>query len=57
MCLSNKAVAALVDRLLRNSYGIMSIRPGPDGERRTRGAGIYPLAALVNHDCMPNMAR
>ena len=29
----------------------------PPGERRLRGAGIYPRAAMLNHDCMPNLAR
>ena len=27
------------------------------GERQVRGGGIYPRAALVNHDCLPNLAR
>lgn len=27
------------------------------GERRLRGSGIYPLASLLNHDCLPNLAR
>ena len=30
---------------------------GPPGERRLRGAGIYPRAAMLNHDCLPNLAR
>ena len=29
----------------------------PPGERRLRGAGIYPRAAMLNHDCLPNLAR
>ena len=27
------------------------------GERRVRGSGIYPQASLLNHDCLPNVAR
>lgn len=27
------------------------------GERRTRGTAIYPTAALINHECLPNVAR
>lgn len=30
---------------------------GPGGERRLRGTGLYPTAALLNHECMPNLAR
>ena len=29
----------------------------PPGERRLRGAGIYVGAAMLNHDCLPNLAR
>lgn len=39
-----------------NSYGIMA-PPGPHGERRIRGSGVYPMSSLLNHDCMPNVAR
>lgn len=31
--------------------------PGPDGERRLRGGGIYPHCSLINHECIPNAAR
>lgn len=27
------------------------------GERQVRGGGIYPTASLVNHECLPNLAR
>lgn len=27
------------------------------GERRIRGTGIYPAASLLNHECLPNVAR
>ena len=27
------------------------------GERRLRGTGLYPAAALLNHECLPNVAR
>ena len=27
------------------------------GERRVRGGGIYLTAALLNHECLPNVAR
>ena len=26
-------------------------------ERRVRGGGIYPTASLLNHECLPNVAR
>ena len=29
----------------------------PQGERRVRGAGLYPHASLLNHDCLPNVVR
>ena len=27
------------------------------GERRLRGSGFFPMASLLNHDCLPNTAR
>jgi hypothetical protein len=27
------------------------------GERQVRGSGIYAFASLLNHDCLPNVAR
>jgi SET domain len=30
---------------------------GAQGDRRVRGTGIYPRASMVNHDCLPNVAR
>jgi len=40
----------------RCGFGVMA-PGGPAGERRVRGAGLYPTAALLNHECMPNLAR
>jgi SET and MYND domain-containing protein len=31
--------------------------PGPAGERRVRGGGVYPRCSLINHECAPNAAR
>ncbi len=31
--------------------------PCRQGERRTRGTAFYPRASLVNHECLPNVAR
>jgi hypothetical protein len=49
-------LAALLRKEQCNSYGIMAA-PGPAGERRLRGGGIYPRCSLVNHECIPNAAR
>ncbi len=27
------------------------------GERRIRGTALYPKASLLNHECLPNVAR
>eukprot|EP00887_Chlorella_sp_A99_P000058 scaffold16.g58.t1 len=54
--LSAQQVAELLVRDETNAYGIMAA-PGPGGERRLRGAGLYATPSLVNHDCMPNVAR
>ena len=27
------------------------------GERHIRGSGTYQMSSLLNHDCMPNVAR
>jgi phage FluMu protein Com len=43
-----------------NSYGIPApLLPGAENEadRRLRGSGLYPIAARVNHECLPNAAR
>ena len=31
--------------------------PAWQGERRIRGTAIYPQASLLNHECLPNVAR
>jgi hypothetical protein len=49
-------LAALLRKEQLNTYGIMA-PPGPDGERRLRGGGVYPRCSLVNHECVPNAAR
>jgi hypothetical protein len=49
-------LAGLLRREQLNSYGVMA-PPGPAGERRVRGGGLYPLCSLVNHECAPNAAR
>ncbi|KXZ51077.1 hypothetical protein GPECTOR_14g61 [Gonium pectorale] len=30
---------------------------GADGERRLRGSAVYAQASLINHECLPNVAR
>ncbi|KAL4419948.1 hypothetical protein ABPG75_007046 [Micractinium tetrahymenae] len=49
-------VAELLRRDAANGYGIMA-PSAPDGERRIRGTGIYSLPSLLNHECLPNVAR
>ena len=39
-----------------NSFGVMGAT-GPEGERTLRGSGIYARAAMLNHECLPNVAR
>jgi SET and MYND domain-containing protein len=43
-----RSIALLIARLACNNHTIC------DDELRPIGVGIYPLAALVNHDCGPN---
>ena len=31
--------------------------PPPQGERQIRGTGLYAAASMVNHECLPNVAR
>lgn len=57
---SGEAVAPVLRRLLaleqRTAYGIMA--PSAEaGRRRVRGGALYATAALLNHDCLPNVAR
>ena len=40
----------------RCGFGIMA-PCARRGERRLRGTGLYPAAALLNHECLPNVAR
>jgi SET and MYND domain-containing protein len=47
-----------------NAFGVMEATdPSPSSpspaslSRRVRGGGLYPAAALLNHDCLPNAAR
>lgn len=54
--LDRETVALLLSIDQRNSYGIMAPN-GPGGERRLRGSGTYTKAALINHNCLPNVAR
>lgn len=49
-------VAHLISRDEINAYGIMT-HSGQDGERNLRGSAFYAQAALINHECMPNVAR
>jgi hypothetical protein len=53
---SLEELAALLRKEQCNSYGIMA-PPGPGGERRLRGGGVYPSCSLINHECAPNAAR
>ena len=53
---STEELAALVNKEQLNGYGVMAAC-GPEGERRTRGSGLYHQASLTNHECNPNMAR
>lgn len=36
---------------------IYALSPLAQGERRIRGTGIYALPSLINHECLPNVAR
>lgn len=54
--MSVQEVAVLLAKERLNSYGIMG-PPSEDGERQLRGSGIYLQASLINHECIPNVAR
>ncbi|XP_078447334.1 ASH1-related protein 2 [Wolffia australiana] len=47
--------AALLAKDRMNAFGLME--PCSGGLRRVRAYGIYPSAALFNHDCLPNVCR
>ncbi|GIL51020.1 hypothetical protein Vafri_6979 [Volvox africanus] len=40
-----------------NGGAEMTPGEGEDGERRLRGSALYAQASLVNHECLPNVAR
>ncbi|KAI7843000.1 hypothetical protein COHA_003333 [Chlorella ohadii] len=54
--LSLEEVAELLRRDAVNGYGIMA-PSAPNGERRIRGTGLYSQASLINHECLPSVAR
>ncbi|EIE22767.1 hypothetical protein COCSUDRAFT_42390 [Coccomyxa subellipsoidea C-169] len=54
--LSPEEVADALAKEELNGYGIMA-PSGPEGERRIRGTALYPKASLLNHECLPNVAR
>ncbi|PRW33731.1 Histone-lysine N-methyltransferase ASHR2 [Chlorella sorokiniana] len=54
--LSLEEVTELLRRDAVNGYGIMA-PSAPDGERRIRGTGLYSQASLINHECLPSVAR
>ena len=39
------------------NFIILSEAHALQGERRIRGTGVYHMSSLLNHDCMPNVAR
>lgn len=53
---SAQQVAELLARDETNGYGIMAAA-ALGGERAIRGTGLYARASLVNHECLPNLAR
>lgn len=54
MTLEEAAVLLRKEEL--NSYGVMA-PSAAGGERRIRGSGLYIKSSLVNHECLPNVAR
>ena len=41
-----------------HSYSLPACPPNhPQGERRIRGTGLYSQASLINHECLPSVAR
>ncbi|KAJ4840146.1 hypothetical protein Tsubulata_000221 [Turnera subulata] len=50
--------AALLAKDGMNAFGLMEpFDPKRGGERSVRAYGVYPKAALFNHDCLPNACR
>eukprot|EP00240_Pyramimonas_obovata_P005783 CAMPEP_0118929162 /NCGR_PEP_ID=MMETSP1169-20130426/6239_1 /TAXON_ID=36882 /ORGANISM="Pyramimonas obovata, Strain CCMP722" /LENGTH=324 /DNA_ID=CAMNT_0006871297 /DNA_START=112 /DNA_END=1083 /DNA_ORIENTATION=- len=51
---------ALLRKDTENTYGVMapcSSMTTAEGGRQVRANAVYPLAARLNHSCMPNVAR
>ena len=46
-----------LSRFLACTWGASLCPPALQGERRIRGTAIYPQASLLNHECLPNVAR
>ncbi|XP_076889268.1 histone-lysine N-methyltransferase ASHR2-like [Bidens hawaiensis] len=40
-----------------NSFGLMEPFSEKNGQRSLRAGGVYPVASLFNHDCLPNACR
>eukprot|EP00898_Chlorokybus_atmophyticus_P002744 jgi/Chlat1/3470/Chrsp23S03667 len=53
---TEEEAASLLRKDRCNSYGIMA-RSSPSGDRDIRASGVYASAALLNHDCLPNVCR
>jgi hypothetical protein len=54
--------ASLLAKERLNSYGLLappecSLAGAGSGGRGLRGSGLYAAASLVNHECLPNVAR
>ncbi|CAK7335992.1 unnamed protein product [Dovyalis caffra] len=57
---SLELIAALVAKDKFNAFGLMeplNLNEENGGQRSVRAYGIYPKAALFNHDCLPNACR
>jgi SET and MYND domain-containing protein len=59
--LSLPEAAALLAKEAANSFGLLAPLAcqgrGEAGGRVLRGGAIYPTCALINHECLPNVAR
>lgn len=53
---SLELAASLLAKDKLNAFGLMEPFT-PDGNRSVRAYGLYPNAALFNHDCLPNACR
>ena len=51
-----QTVSTLLGIEATNSFGVMAATEC-HGDRSLRGTGIYPKAAVFNHECLPNLAR